>query len=70
MSQVDFGTNSSQERTGCGGYRFRIGQWMKTERSVRMYRGGAAQAWQRLSGNGRSSSSGPFLRSSPSTPGY
>ena len=36
VGQSDFGMNSSQERTGCGGYRFRMGQWMKTDRAVRM----------------------------------
>jgi hypothetical protein len=48
-----FGWNSAHTRTGWGGYfPGSSGQRMKVDVFDRTYRGGAAQRWQRLSGNG------------------
>src|SRR2546428_271851 len=52
----DRGRNSGQLRTGCLGYfSGSNGQRMNVLVPVRTYRGGAAQRWHKLSGNGRSS---------------
>ena len=48
-----FGRNSAHARTGWGGYFWgSSGQRMKVDAFVCTYFGGAAQRWQRLSGNG------------------
>src|SRR5207244_436332 len=57
------GRNSGQLRTGCRGYfSGSSGQRMNVLDGVRTYRGGAAQRWQRLSGNGNSSDTAAAYR--------
>jgi hypothetical protein len=57
--EVSAGRNASQRTTGWGGYFLKIGQRMNVERAVRMYCGGAAQRWHRLSGKGSLGASSP-----------